>query len=145
MTEIKSIFDMNVDDFRIKLGDIKVDSEDLRIMLRYVQQYHVLLSGMYDELASQDQKLIQQGLQFTEFFQNKYIVLSELRLDQNFYYDILQKLKDEDYIKGHSADEIDSLRREIWGMYVETKAKREKLQKELGQLKKQMETEAQTC
>lgn len=141
MTEIKSISDMNVDDFRIKLGDIKVDSEELRNMLRYVQQYHAILNHLLDQLSTEEQDLFQQGLRFTEFFQNKYIVLSELRQDQKLYYDILQKLKDEDYIKGRSENEIESLRRDAWEIYIETKTKREKLQKETDQLKRQMETQ----
>lgn len=135
---------MDVSDFRIKLGDVKVDSEELRDILRYVQHYHAILTRILEQLTPAEQELFRQGLRFTEFFQNKYIVLSELRQDQKLYYDILQKLKDEDYIKGHSEDEIEDLRREVWGMYIEAKTKREKLQKEIDQLKKTL-TQEQNC
>ena len=137
MSELKSILEMDVDDFRVKPGDIKVDSEELRTMLRYVQQYHDLLAGMADQLTPENQELLQQGLRFTEIFQNQYIVLSDLRQKQKFYYDILQKLKDKDYTKGHSDDEIEELRREVWGMYIAAKTKRETLQKEVSQAKEQ--------
>ena len=91
-----------------------------------------------NDLDDTERQCLDDGLKFTEYAQNKYIVLGDLRRQQKMWYDFLKKLNDKDFVDGCMAKagnlSPDELRREIYNYYLEAKTKREKLQKELDSL-----------
>lgn len=131
---IKSIYDMDLSDYAIKEGDVKVDAEELKRLFLLVGKYHSALCSMPDQSEEIQKDLIKE-LEFIEYAQNKYIVLGDLRRKQKYWYDILKKMDDKEFTKDATAEEIDNLRREVYGYYLEAKTGRENLQKEIDQLK----------
>lgn len=132
---LKSIFNMDLDDIRIKEGDIKVDGEELKTLLRVMQYYHSVLDSLDLSPALKNDVELTKGLEYTEYFQNKYIVLGELRREQKLQYDILQKLNNKEVTSGHSPEEVEAMRREVWGWYLDAKRKREALQAAIDKIK----------
>lgn len=132
---MKNILGMDVDAFDIKEGDIKVDSEELRTMLRVVQTYHSILGNLLGELSGAEEEQFNTGIKYTEYFQNKYIYLSEVRKEQKKWWDVLQRLNDEDFIKGYSEEEVSGVRSDIWNFYLAAKSRREELQREVDMVK----------
>ena len=111
---IKSIYDMDLSDYAIKEGDVKVDAEELKRLFLLVGKYHSALCSMPDQSEEIQKDLIKE-LEFIEYAQNKYIVLGDLRRKQKYWYDILKKMDDKEFTKDATAEEIDNLRREVYG------------------------------
>lgn len=132
---IKSIYDMELSDYAVKEGDVKIDAEELKRLFLLVGEYHSMLRSMSD-LNEETKKSLEKDLEFIEYAQNKYIVLGDLRRKQKYWFDILKKMDDKEFTKNVAVEEIDNLRREVYGYYLEAKTKRESLQKEIEQLKK---------
>lgn len=132
---LTKILNMSVNDFVIKDGDIKVDANEMRHLLIVVQGYHNILCSMLERLDVGDKSFLDTGLDYTEYFQNKYIVLGELRRKQKQWFDILKKFEDKSFTAQGTAEEIDGLRRNVWGIYLEEKSKREALQREVDEIK----------
>lgn len=128
---LKSIYDMNISDYDIKEGDIKIDSEDLRQLFFLLENYRMLLSNMDFSLTAPETEDLTEWLKTTTYLQNKYIVMADLRFQQNKWFTILKKLDDEEFTKNATAEQVDSFRREVWSYYLEAKGKRESLQNEL--------------
>lgn len=128
---LTSIFDMNVNDYEIKDGDIKVNACEMRELLNIVQAYHNMLCVNLEQLDKDEQEELNNGLQFTEYFQNKYIVLGEARKKQKRWFDMLKKFDDKEFTKNSASEEIEECRRMVWGNYLEAKGERERIQREL--------------
>ena len=107
-----------------KDGDAKVNTQDLKNISS------VILS-LASCISSEDKNSLVDELKYAEYFINKYLVLGELRQNQKKNFDLLKKFDDVKFIQGHSREEIDKMRREIWGIYIESKGEREKLEREL--------------
>lgn len=122
---------MNISDYDIKEGDIKIDSEDLRQLFFLLENYRMLLSNMDFSLTAPETEDLTEWLKTTTYLQNKYIVMADLRFQQNKWFTILKKLDDEEFTKNATAEQVDSFRREVWSYYLEAKGKRESLQNEL--------------
>lgn len=128
---LTSILNMDVNDYEIKDGDIKVNAYEIKELLNVIQSYHNMLCVNLEKLDEQEQEELNKGLQFTEYFQNKYIVLGEARLKQKHWYELLKKCDNKELKKSASYEEIEELRRTIWGYYLEAKGERERIQREL--------------
>lgn len=128
---IKSIYDMDLSDYQIKEGDVKVNADDLRHLFSILSGYHSILGCMLSDLNEEERSFFDKGLNFTEYAQNKYIVIGDMRREQKKWYDILKKCDDKNFTKNATSEEVDNLRREVWGYYIEAKTKRETLQAEL--------------
>lgn len=128
---LTSIFDMNVNDYKIKDGDIKVSAYEMKELLNVVQAYHNMLCVRLEQLDEQEQEELNKGLEYTEYFQNKYIVLGEARNKQKKWYDLLKKCDDKEFTKNATSEEIEELRRNLWGFYLEAKGERERIQREV--------------
>lgn len=137
---IKSIKEMNIHDYMIKEGDIKVDAGELRHLFLLIEKYHIMIANtMLDELSEDERIKFNDDLQFVEYVQNKYIVLGDLRRKQKLWYDTMKKLEKKDFTKDATQEEIDNFKREIWEYYLEAKTERENLQKEIERLKEKFE------
>ena len=134
---IKSIFDMNISDYIVKEGDVKINADELKQLFSLIEKYHSILCVNLDELNEEEKKTLDNGLQLVEYLQNKYLVLGDLRRKQKQWYDILKKLDNKEFAKNVTPQELDSLRREVWGYYLEAKTERENLQKEIDHLKEE--------
>lgn len=126
-----SIFDMDLDEFKIKDGDIKVDGKELKSLFALIGKYHEILCSK--DLTPEEEEALQKGLPLVEQLQNKYIVMGDLRLQQKHWYDVLQMIENGKIpgIEKLPKEDIDALRREVYGFYIEAKHKREILKKEL--------------
>ena len=133
---IENITDMNVDNYNIKAGDIKVDSEELKCLFRLLETYHYILCNM--ELGEEDKETIQHGLELVEYLQNKYLVLGELRHKQQQWYAALKSLDDKTYINDTPKEKVEELKKEVWAIYLEIKTKREETQKDVDKLKERV-------
>ena len=134
---IKSIFDRNISDYIVKEGDVKINADELKQLFSLIEKYHSMLCVNLDELNEEEKKTLDNGLQLVEYLQNKYLVLGDLRRKQKQWYDILKKLDNKEFAKNVTPQELDSLRREVWGYYLEAKTERENLQKEIDHLKEE--------
>lgn len=134
---IKSIFDMNISDYIVKEGDVKINADELKQLFSLIEKYHSMLCVNLDELNEEEKKTLDNGLQLVEYLQNKYLVLGDLRRKQKQWYDILKKLDNKEFAKNVTPQELDSLRREVWGYYLKAKTERENLQKEIDHLKEE--------
>lgn len=136
---MEKLEDINIHNLDIKLGDIKVDAAELQRLFDLLGVYHnILYYELQDQLKPEQKEDLQHGLAYTEYLQNKYLVLGHLRENQRQMFDFMkdlekfaQKKDNEDELK-----EIEKLKRDAWGMYVETKNEREKLQKEVDEKKR---------
>lgn len=135
---MERLCDMDVYALKVKTGDIKVDSEELKILFECLQNYHSVLCNSLDILAEDERRDLENGIAFTEYMQNKYLVLGELRQNQKQMYDFLQKFKDENFTKSSSAEEVENARRTVWGMYLDYKGQREQLERELALVKEKL-------
>lgn len=126
-----NISDMDLNEFKIKDGDIKVDGKELKSLFALIGRYHDILCGM--TLNQEEETVLREGLRLVEQMQNKYIVMGDLRMQQKHWYDVLQMI-DSGKIAGiekEAPEKVDALRREVYGFYLEAKQKREVLSKEL--------------
>lgn len=128
---MKKLYEMNVSDFDVKKGDIKIDSEELKKLFYVLETYHSMLCVMLNELDDEEKEKLENGMQFVEYMQNKYLVLQELRMKQKWWYDKLKQTEDKEFTKNATEKEIERVRRDIWGYYIEAKTERENLAKEL--------------
>ena len=124
---------MNVNDFILKEGEIKVDSSELKRILSIIQSYHTII---FEEMKLPLSEVVVKDLEFIELFQNKYIVLGELRQKQKMWFDILKKLDNKEFTKATPEEEIEKTKRIIWGNYIEAKTMRETIQNEINELSK---------
>jgi len=131
---IRSIYDMDLSDFTIKEGDVKIDAEELKQLFLLIGEYHSMLCSMPD-LNKETQEALNRDLEFVEYAQNKYIVLGDLRRKQKYWFDIMKKMDDKEFTKNATLEEVDNLRREVYGYYLDAKTQRENLQKEINQIK----------
>ncbi len=132
---MKSIFEMNLEDYAPKEGDIKVDSSEFLLLLKMIEKYHNIICSSLKTLSSQENDDVNFGLEYVEYIQNKYVVLGDLRREQKKWYDILKKLDDKEFVSNISIDEADNLRSQVFGFYLDAKTKRENLQKEVDEIK----------
>lgn len=132
-----SILDMDLDEFKIKDGNIKVDGKELKSLFALIGKYHEILCSK--ELNPEEEEALQKGLLLVEQLQNKYIVMGDLRLQQKHWYDVLQMIDNGKIlgIETLTTEKVDALRREVYGFYIEAKQKREILKKELGRMHKE--------
>ena len=128
---------MNISDYIVKEGDVKINADELKQLFSLIEKYHSMLCVNLDELNEEEKKTLDNGLQLVEYLQNKYLVLGDLRRKQKQWYDILKKLDNKEFAKNVTPQELDSLRREVWGYYLEAKTERENLQKEIDHLKEE--------
>lgn len=132
---MRSIYDMDISNYRVKEGDIKVNADEMKRLFELVGEYHFMLSSMLNELSEDEKKILSHGLEFVEYIQNKYLVLGDLRRQQKQWFDILKKFDDKKFLPDSPIDEVDALRREVWGYYIEAKTNREQLQAEIDKTK----------
>ena len=135
---MERLCDMDIYNLDIKMGDVKIDAEELKRLFECLQAYHEIICNSLDELSADEKENLEQGLIFTEYMQNKYLVLGHLRSSQKQWYDILQKFNDEDFTRNSTGEEVDEARRAVWEMYLDDKGKREKLQREVDERKKEL-------
>jgi len=135
---MERLCDMDIYNLDIKMGDVKIDAEELKRLFECLQAYHEIICNSLDELSADEKENLEQGLIFTEYMQNKYLVLGHLRRSQKQWYDILQKFNDEDFTRNSTGEEVDEARRAVWEMYLDDKGKREKLQREVDERKKEL-------
>lgn len=122
---------MNINDYEVKEGDIKVVATELKTLLNTIQIYHDIVCNNLELLDENEKESLNKGLQFTEYFQNKYIVLGEARIKQKMWFDILKKFDNKDFVKDAPAEQVEETRREVWGNYLEAKERREKIKREI--------------
>lgn len=135
---MERLCDMNIHELDIKMGDVKIDAEELKRLFECLQAYHEIICNSLDELSADEKENLEQGLMYTEYMQNKYLVLGHLRKSQKQWYDILQRFNDDDFTKNSTSEEVDEARRTVWGMYLDDKDKREKLQREVDEMKQEL-------
>lgn len=129
---MEKLSEMDIHKLDLKAGDVKVDSEELKRIFDILQSYHnILCFSFKDQLSQEQQEDLQQGLDFTEYLQNKYLVLGHLRETQKQYYDLLQQVN---VVEG-DPDQKDETRKEIWALYIDIKTQRETLQREVDRAK----------
>ena len=126
---------MNIYDYMIKDGDVKIDSAELRRLFLIIEKLQIMINdNIMDELNEYEKIKFNDDLSFIEYTQNKYIVLGDLRRKQKMWYDTLKKMEKKEFTKDATQEEIDAMKREIWGYYIEAKTDRENLQKEINKL-----------
>ena len=132
---IKSIYDMDIDEYTVKEGDVKVNASELKRLFQFIADYHTILHTLLDELSEDNKNTLYDCMEFIEYIQNKYIVLGDCRRKQKQWYDILKKLDDKEFTKKATPEEVEKVRREVWGYYLESKTERENLQAEVDKIK----------
>lgn len=135
---MQNLFETDIEGSVLKNGDVKIDAKELKQLFLLIGDYHTILGNLLGELSPEEEKVFHKGMEFTEYVQNKYIVMGELREEQKKWYDALKRLDKKEYTKGMAEEEIDRLRKEVWGMYLEAKTKRENLKKELDKLSRNL-------
>ena len=128
---MEKLCDIDIYALDVKIGDIKVDSTELKMLFECLEAYHSILCNALETLSDDERKELDKGLVLTEYMQNKYIVLGNYRLKQKQMYDLLQKFRDANFTKDSSAEEVEKANRTVWGFYLEEKGKRESLEREL--------------
>jgi len=137
----RSIFDiedMDVTQYLLKEGDIKVDAAELK---KFFEVFESIFSIARDVMEKADKESsvsdLKESWEFFEYMRNKYLLLGHYRRSQKQWYDILQLFNDDQFcIKSKAtSEELDEMRREVWGFYQEAKTKRENIQKEVDYLR----------
>ena len=132
---MERLCDMDIYNLDIKVGDVKVDSEELKLLFECLQNYHSILCNSLDIMSDEEKQSLENGIALVEYMQNKYLVLGHLRKSQKKMFDLLKKADDKDFTKNSTEEEIEKFRRTVWGLYLDDKTKREKLQAELDEMK----------
>lgn len=128
---MENICDMNINYINTKEGDVKVDIKELRALLNCIGNYHTVLSNMLENLDDKEVTGLTNGIEYVEYFQNKYIVLAGLRKEQADWYKRLKNIeKNGNKEKEMSAEEFEKLKTDAFELYLTAKDKREKLDKE---------------
>lgn len=127
---MEDFYDKSIMHYTPKQGDIKVDSAELQALL-------AILEGFCDVVIrnspAEEIEKIGQKIKYIEYFNNKYIVLSELREKQKFWFNILKKVQEGG--RQNASDEVfEKLKRDVLAEYLEQKTQRENLQREVNKL-----------
>lgn len=120
--------DFNIFDYRLKMGDIKVNANELQRIL------FLLLKALFSD-GNAYESFTEDELNFINIFINQHIILGSLRLNQKVWYDTLQKFNDTSFTKGKTTEEVDALRREVLAYYLDFKTKSELLTSEIKNIK----------
>lgn len=99
--------------------EIKVNKEELTHMIILLNKYQEQLD------VSEEEK------DFSNYVNLKYIDLKNLQKEEKTWYEQLQNLKNPNFIKDVSNDELEYIRKSVWEIYNESKTKREDLQRVL--------------
>ena len=67
----------------IKNGDIKCDVGEVRFLLYIVEQMNQLINKY---AVGEDNEKIKKFIEYYEYFKDKYLVLQEVRNQENFYF-----------------------------------------------------------
>jgi len=67
----------------IKNGDIKCDVGEVRFLLYIVEQLNQLINKY---AVGEDNEKIKKFIEYYEYFKDKYLVLQEVRNQENFYF-----------------------------------------------------------
>lgn len=138
---MERLCDINIHAMDVKMGNVKIDAEELKRLFECLQAYHNILCNSLETLSDTEKENLEQGLIFTEYMQNKYLVLGHLRKSQKQMYDLLQKFNDAEFTRNSTGEEIDKARRTVWGLYLGDKEKREKLQREVDEKRRELYNE----
>lgn len=138
---MERLCDIDIHALNIKKGDVKIDAVELERLFECLQAYHEIICNSLDDLSAEEKENLEHGMIFTEYMQNKYLVLGHLRQSQKQWYDILQRFNDENFTRNSTSEEVDEARRAVWGMYLDDKEKREKLQREVDAKKRELYNE----
>lgn len=103
-----------------KNRDIKISLDDLYFLL---SQIHNQVAAHGEDVSEDDYENI------TRIF-NKYLVLSTLRDEEAFWYDVMQKI-DSGKIENMTLAALSDYRRAAYEFYIDARQKREAVQKEL--------------
>jgi hypothetical protein len=119
----------------IKNGDIKCDVGEVRFLLYIVEQMNQLINKY---AVGEDNEKIKKFIEYYEYFKDKYLVLQEVRNQENFYFNQMKAWQKK---LNESSDEnmkklILESANEYQTKYKKLKKKRECLCKELEKLKK---------
>lgn len=130
-----SLEELEAGRFETKQGDIKVNADDLIMILNQLSFCQNLLGNQLNDLTEREKEKLLDGVKTYEYVKNKYIVLGDLRREQAWHYEILKKLENPSFTKKATKDEVEELRNNVFQKYLEFKKKREELQKELENIK----------
>lgn len=90
-----------------KMGDIKVDSEDLMNLMEGIEYLQHIVSRNLNVLDDEELKTVQSHQDAYYAFLSKYIVVSHLRRKEHLWFLILKKIDNKDYA-AVEKDEIQS-------------------------------------
>jgi aspartyl-tRNA synthetase len=123
----------------IKNGDIKCDVGEVRFLLYIVEQMNQLINKYAVGEDKTEREKIKKFIEYYEYFKDKYLVLQEIRNQENFYFNQMKAWQKK---LNESSDEnmkklILESANEYQTKYKKLKKKRECLCKELEKLKKE--------
>lgn len=130
-----TIFDLIENDFNFKEGNILVDSLDMKFLLDIFEKYCSLLCIVPEEDKCIENYPVISLVEYYIYFKKKYIICSEYRQKEKYWYEILEKIKKGYYKNKAPADQIDKINREVFSYYIQAKTNREILTKELLDIK----------
>ena len=122
---------MDISKLELKTGDIKVDSDDMKLLFTCLQKYHSILCCSLEMLSEQEKKDLEKGIEVIEYMQNKYLLLGHLRNLQNKKYAHMKWIDSDEYLKSHTIAETEREYQEAVEEYVEAKRLKEELQEEI--------------
>lgn len=128
---MENLCDMDLRYIDMKLGNIKIDSEELKMLFECLGVYHEILCNSLETLSDDEKRYLEKGIAVTEYMQNKYLLLGQHRLKQRQMYDFLKKFDNPEFTKNASPQEVEKNRRTVLEWYLEEKSAREKLQREV--------------
>lgn len=125
---MEGINDIDIEDIKISSKEIKVDVDELKNLFQVIQtlinENEIKNTENWEDIAL-----------YIDYFEKKYFVLSGLRTQEQKWYRLNKQMQDEKNII-LPKDEANQVIREIWGNYIQAKANREQLQRDLKEYKK---------
>lgn len=125
---MEGINDIDIEDIKISSKEIKVDVDELKNLFQVIQT-------LINENEIKNMENWEDIALYIDYFEKKYFVLSGLRTQEQKWYRLNKQMQDEKNII-LPKDEANQVIREIWGNYIQAKANRELLQRDLKEYKK---------
>lgn len=125
---MEGINDIDIEDIKISSKEIKVDVDELKNLFQVIQT-------LINENEIKNTENWKDIALYIDYFEKKYFVLSGLRTQEQKWYRLNKQMQDEKNII-LPKDEANQVIREIWGNYIQAKANREQLQRDLKEYKK---------
>lgn len=125
----------------MKEGDIKVNGKELQMLMCIIIDYFYRMAEI-DEHSKAERADIKSFLYYME---EKYLRLSDLRVEQKKCYQFMKNLHDDNIVKSlldegkktceNPSEVLRSLQRDAWGIYLEKKTEREDLLRKVTTIK----------